>query len=70
MLYRSIEVLHDDVNSRFHSKWINEIKSISDSCRFRNILSQQGHLNTSWIKLALDLGIKDIDKQNWHSVIF
>ena len=70
MLYRLIKVLHDDVNSEFNSRWINKIISILDSCGFGNVWSEQEYLNTTWIKLALDLRLNDIYKQDWHNEVF
>ena len=70
MLYKLVKVLHDDVNSVFYSKWITKIRSILDSCGFGNMWSQQEYLNTTWLKLALELRLKDMDKQDWHREIF
>ena len=68
-LYRLLKKMHEDGEYLFHSKWVAKVKSILESSGLGNVRLEQEHVNIVWIQKALDLRLKDIGKQNWHSEV-
>ena len=57
--------MHDDVENVFCSRWIQNVKSILDRSGFGECWDNQEILNVTWFKRAIDLRLKDIDRQDW-----
>ena len=49
--------------------WILKIKSTIDGCGITNIWHGHGNANIKWLKHNLELKMKDINKETWHSEI-
>lgn len=67
--YKLVKVLHESENNTFHSKWLDRIKSILDNCGLSDVWLNQEEINSNWLKLALDIRLKDIDIQLWQNDI-
>ena len=66
-LYILIKTMHDDVENAFCSRWIQNVKSILYRSGFGGCWDNQEILNVTWLKRAIDLRLKDINRQDWLS---
>ena len=66
-LYRVVRSMHDDANNPYCSKWLQSIKEILDSSGYGGFWENQEDINGVWLKRAVTLRLKDMDKQNWLS---
>ena len=67
VIFRLMKSLHD--TGDFKSKWILKIKSIIDGCGLTNMWHDHSIVNIKWLKHNLELKLKDINIQTWHSEI-
>ena len=68
IMFRLMKSLHD--TGDFKSKWILKIKSTTDGCGLTNTWHGHGNVNIKWLKHNLELKMKDISRQTWHSEMY
>ena len=69
MMYKLMKVMHESDEISFRSKWITKVKGLLDMSGLGNVWLEQEHVNVNWLKSALELRLRDIDKQNWHGEV-
>ena len=69
MMYKLMKVMHESDEISFRSKWITKVKGLLDMSGLGNVWLEQEHVNVNWLKSALELRLRDIDKQNWHDEV-
>jgi len=67
LTYRLLKSLYDD--EIYKSRWIKKIRSILDNCGLTNIWYEQTNVNKIWITNCINLRLKDISVQAWHSEV-
>ena len=65
-MYKLLRNLHD--NGDFSSKWIVKVRNTLDNCGMSNIWYNQ-EVDINWLKLSIDLKLKDIAIQNWNAEV-